>query len=410
MLNLIIVEDSKACGFYPISVSHPVYDLFYGCFNVVDRLKHYFKPKSVSLCCRWYMAGLSRLRYNLPVNDFTSLDGDCLVINAAIKPDTEIFDKLKAAPVNTAYFGSNSFIGGRFDGELIQKIDLAKVIESPSAMPQGIDIQTLEAASYEHLWEIVNANSQAIEFDLSIIPDISHWRRSPQANKHGDNVYIHPKTEIGQGVFIDDSGGPVIIDKGVKIEPRSLIQGPVYIGQGSVVMAGMVREGCSLGPVCKVGGELEETIILGYSNKCHEGFIGHSYIGEWVNLGALTTNSDLKNNYGEISISMNWQLVKTGSIKVGCFIGDHTKTGIGTLLNTGIVIGFSNNLYGGGLFMEKEIGHFRWGTPGNLVGYRLEKAMEVAKAAMNRRNIVFDEAYQTLFERISEIEFHNDIN
>ena len=142
---------------------------------------------------------------------------------------------------------------------------------------------------------------------------------------------------------------------------------------------------------------------MGYSNKGHEGFIGHSYLGEWINLGAMTTNSDLKNDYGEIKVSLNGRVINTGSMKIGCFIGDHTKTGIGTLLNTGLVVGFSNNLFGGALFSDKEIGHFKWGMPGNLTDYRLDKAMTVAKAVMNRRGIVFDEDQKALFELISRL-------
>jgi UDP-N-acetylglucosamine diphosphorylase / glucose-1-phosphate thymidylyltransferase / UDP-N-acetylgalactosamine diphosphorylase / glucosamine-1-phosphate N-acetyltransferase / galactosamine-1-phosphate N-acetyltransferase len=147
--------------------------------------------------------------------------------------------------------------------------------------------------------------------------------------------------------------------------------------------------------------------MLGYGNKYHEGFLGHAYLGEWVNLGAMTTNSDLKNNYTEISVMVGEQSVETGRIKVGCFIGDHTKTGIGTLLNTGISIGFSCNLYGGDLFTDKKVKSFSWGTPGELVEYKIEKAIQTASSSMRRRNVEFTTLHERLFSDIAKLSGHD---
>jgi hypothetical protein len=155
-----------------------------------------------------------------------------------------------------------------------------------------------------------------------------------------------------------------------------------------------------LGPGCRIGGELESSIVQGWTNKYHSGFIGHAYLGEWINLGAMTTNSDLKNDYGPVKVSKDGKEFSTGQMKVGSFIGDHTKTGIGTLLNTGIQIGFSANLYGGTLFEQKLIPSFAWGKPGRMVPYKVDKAIEVAKAVKSRRGKKLDEAEQKLFKRI----------
>jgi UDP-N-acetylglucosamine diphosphorylase/glucosamine-1-phosphate N-acetyltransferase len=203
--------------------------------------------------------------------------------------------------------------------------------------------------------------------------------------------------------MIDASDGPVIIEDNTKIEPFSFIQGPSYIGRDCRIVGGRIRSGTSLGPVCRVGGEVEESIMLGYCNKYHEGFLGHAYLGEWVNLGALTTNSDLKNNYKGISVEIGGETVNSESIKVGCFIGDHTKTGIGTMLNTGINIGFSCNLYGAGLFADKRIPSFSWGVPGNLGRYRIDKAIETAEISIGRRGIKFTDIHKKLFEDIDNI-------
>jgi UDP-N-acetylglucosamine diphosphorylase/glucosamine-1-phosphate N-acetyltransferase len=400
-MNLIIFEDQQAEGFHPIAVSHPAFDLFYGCFNVVDRLKHQFKTDNIFLFCRDYLADVARARYDFPVNDLDGLEGDSILVNAALVPDETMLEKLGRCEENTVYISDGRLSGGRLPSKLAKKFPFKKIPQNLSLPAPGIKSKKIKARYFNYLWEIINSNTELIQDDVRLIPGIQGWRRSTSTARYGDRSYIHPSANIMTGVYIDDSSGPVIIDDGAKVEPRTLIQGPAYIGKGTVLMGGIIREGCSLGPVCKVGGELEKSIIMGYTNKCHEGFIGHAYLGEWVNLGALTTNSDLKNNYGEIKVSIKGKMHDTESIKVGSFIGDHTKTGIGTLLNTGIVIGFGNNLYGGGLFAEKEIGHFKWGTPGNLTEYRLEKAMEVAKAAMARRGQNFDNSQKAMFKQIS---------
>lgn len=402
-MDLIIFEDKNADGFYPLSVSHPVFDLFYGCYNIVERYRRFFKPDNIFLSCRDYLSDVARERYEIPVNDFNTLKDECLLINAALMPDIRLYQQLLSAKPDTAFICNEALIAAKLSSDKLKNLLIKDSLQFEAVnFLNTSNIIEMKNSVFKHLWDIVNFNGQAIAFDLKHVPGITDWQSSPISNKYGDNVYIHETAEVPDGVFVDASAGPVIIDENAVIEPRTLIQGPVYIGKNSHALAGMIREGTSLGPTCKAGGELEETIIMGYSNKAHEGFIGHAYIGEWVNLGALTTNSDLKNNYSEIKVQLNNKLIPTGSIKVGCFFGDHTKTGIGTLLNTGIAIGFCSNIYGGALFTDKEINHFRWGTPGNLIDFKLEKAIEIAKIAMARRDVEFTSAYEKLFKHIAD--------
>jgi len=402
-LNLIIFEDHEADGFYPLTVSHPVYDLLYGCSNIVNRLKYYFRPDSITLSCRTYLGDISAERFGCPVNTFPGRNDIYLIVSAALVPDLEVYNELKLAEIDTAFINNHTLIGAKLSGQTLRDTSLTDIIYDYKTLPSKITLKEIKASVFEHLWDIVNFNTRAIDIDIRLFPEIRSWRDSASATKFDDDVYIHPSAKIPAGIFIDTSKGPVVIDAGAIIEPRSLIQGPAYIGKDSSVLGGIIREGCSIGPVCKVGGELEESIILGYSNKSHEGFIGHSYIGEWVNLGALTTNSDLKNNYSEIIVRLKGIDIPTGSIKIGCFIGDHSKTGIGTLLNTGIVIGFCDNLYGGSLFVDKEIGHFKWGTPGNLTEFKLNKAVGIAQSVMTRRGQEFTPSMNNLFEQIHKM-------
>ncbi len=402
-MNLVVFEDFNADRFYPLSVSHPVYDLIYGCFNVIERFKHYFKPDNIFLWCRDYLADISRQRYDCQVNNPNSIKGTCIFINAALKPDYKMLNDISRAKENTVFFNQSEFIAAKLTDEVVKEMPLGYLPKQPITFPTDIKRVKVKAELFEYPWDIVSFNGEAINLDV-----LEFWScENPEElyqrfNSDKPGIYIHPSAKVSANAFFDVSEGPVVIDEAAVVEPRSLIQGPVYIGKNSRVMGGIIREGCSIGPVCKIGGELEQSIVLGYSNKCHEGFIGHSYIGEWVNLGALTANSDLKNNYSEVTVRVKGKDIPTGLIKVGSFIGDHTKTGIGTLLNTGIVIGFCCNMYGGMLFPQKEIGSFRWGTPEDMMEFKLDKAVQIAKISMKRRGMEFSVVDEKLFNIINE--------
>lgn len=164
--------------------------------------------------------------------------------------------------------------------------------------------------------------------------------------KAPERVFIHPEATLGGPLSIDASDGPVIINA-ARIEPFCFIQGPTAIGSGSQISSALIRGETTIGAVCRIGGEVEASIIQGYSNKHHEGFLGHSYLGEWVNIGAMTTNSDLKNTYGTIRIGVEGQgQIDSGVLKLGCFLADHVKLGIGLHLNGGSVIGTGSNIFG----------------------------------------------------------------
>jgi UDP-N-acetylglucosamine diphosphorylase/glucosamine-1-phosphate N-acetyltransferase len=258
------------------------------------------------------------------------------------------------------------------------------------------------------LWDLVLQNSKGIADDFEHLArgknDKKMFKEVEVDNqaviKSLEKVHLSPGCRLDAFTVLDASGGPIWLDKGVTVQAFSRIEGPAYIGEQSQLVRSNLRGGCSLGPGCRIGGELESSIVQGWTNKYHSGFIGHAFLGEWINLGAMTTNSDLKNDYGAVKVIREGKEFSTNQMKVGSFIGDHTKTGIGTLLNTGIQIGFSANLYGGTLFEQKLIPSFAWGKPGRMVPYKVDKAIEVATAVKARRGKKFDEREEKLFKRI----------
>ncbi len=255
-----------------------------------------------------------------------------------------------------------------------------------------------------HPWDLIHHNPAAIEADFE-----AAGKSGVEGDMHRlsciygpeDRCYIAPGAEIHPTVVIDTKGGPVTIAEDVIVFPHTRIEGPCYIGPNTQIVGGKIREGCSFGPQCRIGGEVEESIVHGYSNKYHDGFLGHAYVCEWVNLGALTTNSDLKNDYGSVEVKIGGVTYDTGSTKVGSFIGDHTKTSIGTLLNTGSFVGPMCLLMASGAPLPKFIPGFSWFLNGRFSrGAGFKSLMKTAHAAVSRRGKTLSDAEVALLEEL----------
>jgi len=245
------------------------------------------------------------------------------------------------------------------------------------------------AKLYEYLWEMVE------DVGVSLNKDFRHLEPTftvPHNSKihegsyfiNENDIYLGSEVEVSPTSVIDASLGPVYIGANSRVMPQAVINGPCFIGANSIVHRGKIS-GSSIGPASRVGGEVEASIFQSYVNKYHDGFIGHSFVGSWVNFGAMTTNSDLKNNYSNVRVSVNGKEIDTKLMKVGSFIGDYCRFGIGTLLNTGINIGIGSNIFGGKLLTDKVIPPFSWGSTGNFDKYDIEKVIQTAKTVCDRR-------------------------
>jgi len=203
-----------------------------------------------------------------------------------------------------------------------------------------------------------------------------------------ENVFVEEGAKIEMAI-INASEGPVYIGKNAHVMDGAILRGPVSIGEGTKVrMGAILYPGSAIGPHCKVGGEISNTIIFGYSNKAHDGYVGDSVIGEWCNIGAGSNFSNLKNNYSQPRV---WDYAEKTFISThlqfcGAFVGDHTKCGINTMLNTGTVIGVNSMLYGSG-FIRNFIPSFSWGSAAGITIYKFETALETARIVMSRRGV-----------------------
>ena len=217
-------------------------------------------------------------------------------------------------------------------------------------------------------------------------------------------LVIDPTAKLDPLIVFDTTNGPILVEAGAVVTAFSRIEGPCVLGAGAHVLGAKIRAGTTIGPQCRVGGEVEASIVHGHANKYHEGFLGHSYLGEWVNLGAGTHNSDLRNDYGEVSVPLAGVPTPTGRTKVGCFIGDHTKTGLGTLLNTGTSIGAFCSVLPAGRYAPKWLPSFTAWWEGTLREEAdVPRLLRTAAVVMCRRGQTLTELhaafYQELFEQ-----------
>lgn len=204
---------------------------------------------------------------------------------------------------------------------------------------------------------------------------------------HLDRVRLGPGCTIDHGAVLDARDGPVVLGARCHVFPHTWVRGPFFASNDCLLLGGRIGGGTSLGPVCRVRGEVEASVFLGFGNKAHDGFVGHSYLGEWVNLGALTTTSDLKNNYSAISLVREGVRERTTQTKLGAFLGDHVKTRIGCLLTCGTIAGVGANLVGEPDVPVRWVPDFSWGAGPGAVEYGIEEFLRTAEIVYRRRGV-----------------------
>jgi len=244
-------------------------------------------------------------------------------------------------------------------------------------LKSAFDVKILKNAIYvRNIPDLIAKNALIIESDSR------YFIKHPDFRSPASGIYVHQKARVDDFVSLNSESGHIIIDEGAHIRPFSIIDGPAYIGRDTLIDSAKVRSESTVKHHCRIGGEIESVVIESFTNKHHEGFVGHSYLGSWVNIGAIATTSDLKNNYGEVRLQIEKNTVQTGLIKLGSIICDYTKVGIGMMLNTGTVIGPGSNLFNENLKLPKYIPPFSWGLQKR---YGIERFIKDLEKVMRRR-------------------------
>ncbi len=405
---LCIYEDAKYSNLYPLSLTRPVFELRCGIFSLGEKLVRHFPGVKVTYLVRDAIRELVKEQHS----DFSGNkipEENTYFVNARLILHESLPKDLSRS---TAFRVNNEIVGA-----FVARADLAKIRFSGEGLIdesafEKFDTVEISGHTIHYPWDLVHHNGEEISSDFKFMGRGGHILGKVYPNVtflEQANIYLAPGAKIYPGVVIDGESGPVYIAEGATVMANAVIQGPVYIGKNSRIKIGAkIYEGTSIGEVCKVGGEVEESIVHGFSNKQHEGFLGHAYLGEWVNLGADTNNSDLKNNYGHVKVMINGSMVDSGSMFVGLFMGDHSKSGINTMFNTGTSVGVMCNVFGAG-YPPKFIPSFTWGGIDRQERYDFNKAVETARRVMERRQKTLSTAQEQLLRELFERSEHQSI-
>ena len=401
--NLYLFEDRRARRWAPFSLTRPAGELLFGCLTLRERAEHIFGMK-----CQGHLSRHALVGFDEPDSAPTiSLDEISegtrqIIISSRAAPDfqdIELPDEPAWITVNGIPAGWVLPPGTEPPSEL--------ALRDPSINPGYSKVLELQGEIIEYPWTLLTQNPARIQTDIETL-----WPQHSVPDGSvliGDGpVSLGSGAKVEPGVVFDTRHGPIRLAENTRVEGPARLTGPLFIGPESVIYGGRVGTS-SIGPVCHLHGEVSDSVFIGFSNKSHSGYIGHSLLGRWVNLGAYTTNSDLKNNYGPVRVWTPEGYIDTGQIKVGCFLGDHVKTGIGMTLNTGTVVGAGSNLLGNAMPSSK-VPAFSWGSGDHLARHRLPEFLATAKQVMARRKIeltpgvvrVLEKAWKRTAERLAE--------
>jgi len=386
-MNLILIDiPEDRVKFFPLSLTRPISELRIGIFTIAEKWGRLLQmPVSYNT--------IDYLTDKFPL----SSGKNNICINSRIIPDANLIWAIENLNQNEGLFKDDTFIACKTDKNVFEK----KVKYFDFSNIKSIEYQAV-VKQITHITDLYSHNPIELNSDMDLVSNKNGGiSDSHTVSYNSDQIFIGKDTDI-KSCILNAESGPIFIDDRVTLSPGSVIIGPTAILHDSVISIGSkIRGNTTIGPYCKIGGEVSQVIFQGYSNKSHDGFLGSSVIGEWCNFGAGSNNSNLKNNYGDVKL---WdyeagKFSETGLQYCGLIMGDYSKCGISTMFNTGTVVGICANIFGNG-YMPKFIPSFSWGNEEGFVDYDMEKAVETIKTVMKRRDITFNKKDKTILQHI----------
>jgi UDP-N-acetylglucosamine diphosphorylase/glucosamine-1-phosphate N-acetyltransferase len=383
-MNYILFDDYSWQNLLPLTYTKPVSEIRIGILTITEKWQNYLNTK-ISFHPQEYLSK----KYSLLMEE------DNVFINGKVCPNKELVEQIKSLKVNSGIKKGNDLIAYR--GNSISKLKDIDTLNS------SIEIN-IDYISVKNTWDIFSYNGDAIKADFELLTKNKTSIKLSLSNTIiGDikDVFLEEGAVV-EAAILNTKTGPIYIGKDSEIMEGSVVRGPFALCEHSTLkLSTKVYGPSTIGPHCKVGGEINNSVVFGYSNKAHDGFIGNSVIGEWCNLGADTNNSNLKNNYGSVKLYnyVNHKQVDTGLQFCGLIMGDHSKCGINTMFNTGTVVGVGANIFGGG-FPPTHIPSFSWGGADEMVEYKFDKMIETANKVFDRRGLKVSEEEKDILEKI----------
>jgi len=383
-MNYILFDGPSRNNLLPFTFTRPVADIRIGILTIREKWEAYLDFTTTTVTEDY-------LSDKFPMVEMD----ENIMINASFLPNQTLTEMVKNLEANQAIFNNEDVIA--FYTKDTQ---------------DDIDFDAYEAIEYvddvlkiEHTWDIFSKNGEAIQEDFELLTKGRQSQPIPEMTVafNRSDIFIEEGAKLPL-CSLNAENGPIYIGKNAEIMEGSMIRGPFALCEGATVkMSAKIYGPTTVGPFSKVGGEINNSVIFGYSNKGHDGFLGNSVLGEWCNLGADTNNSNLKNNYAEVRLwdYQTESFAKTGLQFCGLMMGDHSKCGINTMFNTGTVVGVSANIFGSG-FPRNFVPSFSWGGSSGFTTYLTKKAFEVAKVVMSRRDIEFTEVDAAILEHVFE--------
>jgi UDP-N-acetylglucosamine diphosphorylase/glucosamine-1-phosphate N-acetyltransferase len=386
----LVLADLHQNSLKPLTETRSVADIEVGGAIIQEHIERELEPEETFLLVPQHLEEVTRKNSELyeVEREVNSFPEDFILYNSGVIPNQEIEEKIKSLEDGEGMFYNGSFIAGK-PGEKISDIEESREIIEELERLKLED----EPVILEYPWHLFQENSELIK--ESFTGGEIQGKVSEEAVIEGDRekLYLGEDTEIHSNAHIDVSEGPVHIGEGTEIYPNSRIEGPAYIGADTDVGVGenaVIHEGTHIGDVCRVGGEVEEAIIHSFTNKYHYGFLGHAAVGSWINFGAGTTNSDLKNTYGPVKVQHPEEGEIEAGLKIGAMIGDHSKFGINTSIYTGKIVEPCCFIAGD---VDRDLEKFTWFVKGEENNYLKDKAVEQAKRMMSHREEFLPDGY-----------------
>jgi UDP-N-acetylglucosamine diphosphorylase / glucose-1-phosphate thymidylyltransferase / UDP-N-acetylgalactosamine diphosphorylase / glucosamine-1-phosphate N-acetyltransferase / galactosamine-1-phosphate N-acetyltransferase len=407
--RLLVFEPELRKNFLPLTYMRLGASFLFGTGTLLDQIEANLAVKTTDLLVPSYLKAYSEKLYpEVKVNQPIS---SCIAVSSFVSHRVEVWKFIINALKTDERFLYMDHTGnpvfGKFDEIDSSKLKLDKIVRLNSSRAK-VSVKPLpgeisEIALLHYPWELVQSNSERIDLDYSrarFSSDAFSSKKKNDLEIHGNKVAIADSAQVERFVTIDSRKGPVIIDEEAEVQSFTHMTGPCYLGKRAKIKSAKIREGTTVGESSKIAGEVEASIISEFSNKSHDGFLGHSIIGSWVNLGALTTCSDLKNTYGKIRVKLGRKLVDTGQIKVGVFLADMSKTAIGVLLTSGVKIGVGSQVFGA---VSEDVPSFT--LYGKGMGARssealLDSALATQKRMMERRNLAMSKTLESLIRSV----------
>jgi UDP-N-acetylglucosamine diphosphorylase/glucosamine-1-phosphate N-acetyltransferase len=388
-MNYILFDDHTRINMLPLTFTRPVADIRIGILTIREKWEKLLDAKTSSKT-EEYLSKKFPLEF--------AIDTDNIWINGSFCPNEKLLQEIKTLEPDQVLLSLNVVVAANSGNNKNFDFNLISSFTKFESHAQAMRI--------ENPWDIFSKNGEGIKADFDLLTvGRKSLALSPTNQIIGvENIFVEEGAKV-ECAILNASTGPIYIGKDAEIMEGSIVRGPFALCEHSTLKLGAKIYGpTTIGPHCKVGGEVNNSVIFGYTNKAHDGFLGNSVLGEWCNIGADSNNSNLKNNYAEVKL-WNYQkerFVNTGLTFCGLIMGDHSKCSINTMFNTGTVVGINANIFGSG-FPRNFVPSFSWGGAAGFTTYKVKDAFEVAVRVFERRGMIFNETEQEILTHVFEL-------